>query len=179
LSRLVDKGTRKISLRNYPVTGTTFDEIRSSIQGNQHVPGGMAGYTSLEFKTETRETSIMGGIPLQSETVVVYAVGITLPLLVTGALSETVARGWNAYQQKLYSHEVNHARIYFAAVDRTLKVQDQSRFEAIIGEAKRLSQGYDNATQHGIREGCVLGGQFTAQDFGSWVDQAIRVLSTY
>lgn len=178
--RIIDRGSRQVRLANYPVTGSTHDEIRSSILRNKLVPGGLAGYTSLHFKTERTDTrTILGGVPLDTQIVVEYAIQITLPLMKSKTLTETIARDWNAYQQKLYLHELNHARIYFAAIDRVLGVRDPTRFPPIIEEAKRLSEGYDNATKHGIKEGCVLGDTFNAQDFGPWIDQALRKLASY
>jgi hypothetical protein len=178
IARIVDRGSRIVSLRHYPVTGSTYDEIRSSIQNNGVVPGGLAGFTSFTFRSEQTEKSLLL-VGKEVQVALEYSVEITLPELQSHSLSEMVTRDWNYYQQRLYLHELNHVRIYFAAVDRMLLVKEPSRFARIVDESKRLSEGYDNATHHGISEGCVLGGPFTVQDFHGWIDQALRRLAAF
>lgn len=170
-------GSKIPRVTHYPVGGSNSEEIFLSIKRNSPISGGNAGYTSFECRwRENRRVLVV--VRAMTEMVLEYSIEVTLPGLNASRISEQIAREWIPFYQKLHAHEMNHVRIYQATISRMLELREAVRFPALVGESNRLSAEYDVVSEHGIREGTVLGGS-AGQDFEPWIRRALDHIASF
>ena len=146
----------------YDITGTSLEEITTSIRNNTMVPGGSAATT--QWSHERRQT--------ESGDAIVHNVTVFLPRWRSGSSPADVGEEWERFSTNLCQHEINHLRIFEKAINK-IECESPAELTRIISITNEISDQYDNLTDHGRLEGASLGSKVERRDFSSWLDSAL------
>lgn len=159
-------GIPDITLRGYPVEGRTGRAIRASMNRLRpaETEGGARfdGVTRWSYQTRGMRSRPDQCLPETSE--VAISIIVIMPDLTTRAhLSSREGAAWDAYFERLATHELNHVRIAALGAERMQAAMRaapdcagiQSEQRRIGAEVLAASREYDRMTEHGRREGAV------------------------
>lgn len=155
-----------LTLTGYPVEGRTGRAIRASMNRLRpsETEGGARfdGVTRWSYQMRARRSGPDQCLPETAE--VALSVRVILPDLTTRTqLSSREGAAWDAYFERLTTHELNHVRIAALGAERMQAAMrgasdcaSMQAAQARIGaEVRDASAEYDRLTEHGKREGAV------------------------
>jgi predicted secreted Zn-dependent protease len=159
-------GIPDVTLKGYPVEGRNGRAIRASMNAGRpaEMEGGerFDGVTRWTYQSRGRRSGPDQCLPETAE--VALAVTVVLPDLTTRAdLSSREGAAWDAYFERLVTHEHNHVRIAVLGAERMQAAMRaaadcagmQAARQRISAEVREASLEYDRLTDHGRREGAV------------------------
>lgn len=149
-------------LTGYPVSGRNLRSVRAAMQaGRPTAPAGTRHDALTTWRIQPKLMRRNGECDPQSADVE-YTITVTLPDLDSkDRLSRNERATWDRYFAALVAHEMNHARIVTAGVERVrASMQAATGCEAIqaasraaSAEIRQASEQYDQQTRHGATEG--------------------------
>ena len=144
----------------YDVSGNTFEEIEQSMKKNTVDKNGYRFSTGYEWHIEDTENGKLLHFDLT----------VILPKLETKNLDSKIKNEWTRYKKVTTEHEKNHMKLYFTAFETIEKLNDFSKIKPMMDFAYDLNKQYDQITQYGILEGCMLNFTSKLETFTITVD---------
>ena len=139
--RVVDAGLWGIRQVNYPVAGTTIDEIKHSMDRNKIMQyRWWAGFSHEASRGR-------GG-----NIILTYQFFIISPKL-RGTPGKAALGRWNTYSRNIRRHEMNHIVIERAIVSRMLRSGSLKEIRQVAKFGQKMDNSYDKVTDHGRLEG--------------------------
>lgn len=147
----------------YNITGTSLEEITTSIRNNTIVPGGSAATT--QWSHQRRQT--------ENGDAIIHNVTVFLPRWRSESSPADVREEWERFSTNLCQHEINHLKLFEEAINKT-ECESPAELTRIISFATAASDQYDTLTDHGRLEGASLGSKIGGRDFSGWLDSALK-----